>query len=295
MEGEKQALSEEIERMKGILAVERLENREKIEGVERERDDLQAKLDAQFDRIDALDERLTEAQEEAGEVYARNHELENNNERTKEDLAEATDRLAERDNHIQMLEADNNENTSARLVKLQSAINSTERQNRMLLDQIRQQSNELQALDSHRNVGGFPKPTKKLTNGSSSRVEDALRAVNLLNDEIYQTAATMSDQLEGIEKRFVIEDGSGRLATAEYLKSMLAPELLKILQDEAAYSSEEYNHFFIQVGLQGCLTASCMQIITSWYVPEWEYGNFLAALYERIRGTGIPLPSCAMF
>jgi hypothetical protein len=248
---------------------------------------LQAKLDAQFDRIDALEERLTEAQEEAGEVYARNHELEIDIERTKENLAEVTDRLAERDSHIQMLEMNNNnESPSARLVKLQSAINSTERQNRMLLDQIRQQSNELQALGTRPNTRGFPKPTKEITNGASSRVEGALRAVNLLNDEIYQTAAAMTDQLEGIAKRFVIEDDGGRLAMAEYLKSMLAPELLKILQDEAAYSSEEYNHFFIQVGLQGCLIASCMQTITSWYPLEWEYGNFLAALYERIRGTG---------
>ena len=283
MEREHQSLLEEIERMKGILAVERLETREQIESVEKERDDLQAKSEAQSDRIDGLEERLTEAQEEAGEVYARNHELESGIERSKEDLAEVIDQLAERDNHIQMLEM-NNETISARLVKLQSDINSTERQNRMLMDQIRQQSHELQTQANHP-TRKLSKPTKGFTNGASSRVEGAMRAVNLLNDEIYQTAAAMTDQLEGIAKRFVIEDDGGRFAMAEYLKSMLGSELLKILQAEAAYSSEEYNHFFIQVGLQGCLIASCMQIITSWYPTEWEYGNFLAALYERIRGT----------
>ena len=284
MEGEKQALSEEIERMKGILAVERLEARDQIESVEKERDDLQAKLEAQSDRIDELEERLTEAQEEAGEVYTRNHELESGIERSKEELAEVIDQLAERDTHIRVLEM-NNETMSARLVKLQNDTNSTERQNRMLLDQIREQSHELQTRGNH-STGEVSKPTKGLTNGASSRVEGALRVVSLLNDEIYQTAAAMTDQLEGIEKRFVIEDDGGRPAMAEYLKSMLGSELLKILQDEAAYSSEEYNHFFIQVGLQGCLIASCMQIITSWYPTEWEYGNFLATLYERIRGTG---------
>ena len=284
MEREHQALSEEIERMKGILAVERLETQEQIESVERERDDLQAKLEAQSDRIDGLEERLTEAQEEAGEVYARNHELESGIERSKEDLAEVVDQLAERDNHIQMLEM-NNETISARLVKLQSDINSTERQNRMLMDQIREQSHELQTRANHP-TREHSKPTKGITNGASSGVEGALRTVSLLNDEIYQTAATMADQLEGIAKRFVIEDDGGRFAMAEYLKSVLGSELLKILQAEAAYSSEEYNHFFIQVGLQGCLIASCMQIITSWYPTEWEYGNFLVALYERIRGTG---------
>ena len=284
MEREHQALSEEIERMKGILAVERLESREQIGSVEKERDDLQAKSEAQSDRIDGLEERLTEAQEEAGEVYARNHELESGIERSKEDLAEVIDRLAERDNHIQMLEM-NNENISARLVKLQNDINSTERQNRMLMDQIREQSHELQTQANHP-ARELSKPTKGITNGGSSRVEGALRAVSLLNDEVYQTAAAMTDQLEGIAKRFVIEDDGGRFAMVEYLKSMLGSELLKILQAEAAYSSEEYNHFFIQVGLQGCLIASCMQIITSWYPTEWEYGNFLAALYERIRGTG---------
>ena len=289
VEGEKQALVEEVERMKGILAVERLESREQIESVQMERDDLQAKVEAQIDQIDGLEERLTEAQEEAGEVYTRNHELESGIERSKEDLAEAIDRLAERDNHIQMLEM-NNETISARLVKLQSDINSTERQNRMLMDQIREQSHELQARGGNHTTRGSPKPTKGITNGTSSRVEGALRTVNLLNDEIYQTAAAMTDQLEGITKRFVIEDDGGRHAMAEYLKSMLGSELLKILQDEAAYSFEEYNHFFIQAGLQGCLIASCMQIITSWYPTEWEYGDFLVALYDRIRGTG--KPSC---
>jgi hypothetical protein len=284
MERKHQASSEEIERMKGILAVERLEAREQIESVEKERNDLQARSEAQSDRIDGLEERLTEAQEEAGEVYARNHELESGIERSKEDLAEVIDQLAERDTHIQMLEM-NNESMSARLVKLQNDINSTERQNRMLMDQIREQAHELQTRANHP-TRELSKPTKGITNGASSGVEGALRAVSLLNDEIYQTAAAMADQLEGIAKRFVIEDDGGRFAMAEYLKSMLGSELLKILQAEAAYSSEEYNHFFIQVGLQGCLIASCMQIITSWYPTEWEYGNFLVALYERIRGTG---------
>ncbi|PPQ91154.1 hypothetical protein CVT25_003059 [Psilocybe cyanescens] len=308
---EKDELIEEISRLKGIIGVERLDNREQLANFEREKAELHAQLVAQEENIIQLEirlaeeherigtqeiqlirleERVAEGQEEAEAVYTRSRELEARFQRYQEDIAEERSRVEEKESHIRMVEK-NNENLAAQLVHLQSNLNEAERQNRMFIDQLRRQSNELQASKS--GTGGSNVTRlgplilgRALANGPT-RIESAISTIKMLNEEIFQTAAAMTDQLEGIPKRFVVED-DGTSAKAEILKSMLGLELVRNLQEEAQYPPEEYNPLFVQIALQGCLTASCMRIITSWYPAEWEYGNFLVALYERIRGTGGP-------
>jgi hypothetical protein len=180
----------------------------------------------------------------------------------------------------------------------------------MLLEQVRQQSDQLQNrqyTDAYAGLGyiaantlsAFSNLTRGIRRGAATaRADPALRMLKQLNDEAFQLAATLTDQLEGVDKRFVSDDSpffSGsehhesngvRLAKAEYLKSTLGLELINRLAKDAAYPMRDINPFFVQVALQGCLVACCMRIITSWYPNEWEYGKFLEVLYNRIRGTG---------
>jgi len=124
-----------------------------------------------------------------------------------------------------------------------------------------------------------------------------LKTLINLNEEIYQVAATLTDKLEGTDKRFVIDDslpssasgrhqisGARRAKTECYLKSILGLELIQRLEIDAPRPMEDTNPFYLQTALQGCLTACCMRIITSWYPNEWEYGKLLETLYEKIRG-----------
>ncbi|KAH9485814.1 hypothetical protein JR316_0002729 [Psilocybe cubensis] len=310
---EKEELLEEIDRLKGIIGVERHDARQQLASFDRQKTELHAQLVAQEEnivqlemrlaeeqekarsqemQISRLEGRLVEGREEVGAVYTRTRDLELLCQRYQDEIAEERSRVAEKESHIRMVEK-NNENLASQLVHLQSNLNEAERQNRMFIDQLRRQSNELQASKNGSGLASSsvtrfaPLILGRALMSGPSRIESAISTIKMLNEEIFQTAAAMTDQLENIPKRFVVEDESAS-AKAEILKSMLGLELVRNLQEEAQIPSEEHNPLFVQTALQGCLTASCLRIITSWYPAEWEYGNFLYALYERIRGTGGP-------
>ena len=154
-----------------------------------------------------------------------------------------------------------------------------ERQNSMLMVQLKQQTDNLVARDTP----SIAKPVRRTT--GPAVVEQAVRTIKALNDEIYQIAASLTDCVDEIEKRFV--DGSdGTAATLETLKSLLGTEIYAVLEEQSCYEKDDYNPYILQTGFQTCLTACCMRIITSWYPAEPEYGKFLEAVYERIRGYG---------
>ncbi|KAJ3495594.1 hypothetical protein NLJ89_g10603 [Agrocybe chaxingu] len=188
---------------------------------------------------------------------------------------DSPDRIEDKTERIEELEIAA-KSMSSQLVQLRGQLNSSERHNDVLLAQIRQQADQLQNMQREQTRSNTYPPKS----GSG-----AVKALKLLNDEIYHAAASMTDLLEGINKRFVVGDADGTPARAEYLKSILGLELTKKLQDEAQYPIEETNPFYTQIALQGCLIASCMRIITSWYPTEWEFGDLLAVVYERVRGS----------
>lgn len=317
---ENQSLMEEVEHLKGTIDVQRQESRERIgaleneinglnsklveqqgyidsleeqlaqsredtETLETENEELNSRLAEQQDSIRRLEERLAE-EEETEDVEKRIRELETQVIRCEEDFAKAQNLVTEKENHIKMAEMNNN-NLSSQISLLQTNLTTTERENRMVMDQLRRQSNELQTLKSSSSQCK-PNVTRSIINGPrQARVENAITTIKLLNEEVFQTAAAITDQLEYIPKRFVTDDQGGS-SMAEVLKATLGLELVAKLAEEASYSSEAYNPFFLQMALQGSLIASCMRITTSWYPAEWEYANFLVVLYERIRGTGKP-------
>ncbi|KAF9561923.1 hypothetical protein CPC08DRAFT_411976 [Agrocybe pediades] len=318
-EVEKGELLDEVGRLKGIIGLERQEREERIEGLEREIDELRGRVSQQSatidqlqenlaysqeenrnldieneglnttlmehqDYISRLEEKLAEEEEEVKGVEGKIQELETQVIRCEQGFERARNLVTEKENHLKMVEMNNN-NLSSQLAHLRTNLAATERENRMAMDQLRRQSNELQkakgtAVQPNLNI------SRSIINGPrQARIENAITAVKLLNEEVFQTAAAITDQLEYVPKRFVADDHGGS-AKAEVLKATLGLELVTKLTKEASFSSETYNPFFLQMALQGCLIASCMRITTSWYPAEWEYANFLFVLYERIRGTG---------
>lgn len=286
----------ETDRLQGVISLERTQNQDRIAALSDQVAQLEGKIAEQDDRITQLEDTVSEGQEEAREVYAQNYELETQLLHYEERAAEAKSDDETKDIQIAMLE-NNNAHVAAQLVDVQNSLTAMERQNRMLIDQLRQQSSEMSAAK------GLRRPPAALTTGrltgvaGSNRLDSAVRVIKMLNDEIYQTAASMTDQLEnistGISARFVAGD-ERRTALAANLKSVLGTELVRSLARGASALSADDSTFLIQVqtALQGCLIASCMRIITSWYPTEWEYGTFLVAMFERIRGSGnVPLPA----
>jgi hypothetical protein len=168
----------------------------------------------------------------------------------------------------------------ARLIALVHTLRTNakinERQNSMLMVQLKQQSDNLMAR-------GIPKSVRRST--GPVVVEQAVRTIKALNDEIYQIAASLTDCVDEIEKRFV-DESDGTAAALETLKSLLGTEIYAELDEQSCYEKDNYNPYILQIGFQACLTACCMRIITSWYPAEPEYGKFLEAVYERIRGYG---------
>ena len=175
----------------------------------------------------------------------------------------------------------------ARLIALVHTLRTNakinERQNSMLMVQLKQQSDNLVTWD----IPSITKSVRRTT--GPTVVEQAVRTVKALNEEIYQIAASLTDCVDEIEKRFV-DESDGTAAALETLKSLLGTEIYAELDEQSCYEKDDYNPYILQTGFQACLTACCMRIITSWYPAEPEYGKFLEAVYERIRGYGeLPL------
>ncbi|KAF9476871.1 hypothetical protein BDN70DRAFT_147295 [Pholiota conissans] len=289
--------AEETRRLQKTLELERTEHEDETAELREQNRQSTNKLDAQDDRIRRLERKVDEAQEEAGEAYAHNRDLEQQLAQRAENVEDSTIDAEEKEELIMRLES-GQEYMAAQLIHLQNTLNATERENRMLVDQLRQQASEANAgrgLNRPPPATGTRGYTDKssISGVSMTRIDGAVRVIKLLNDEIYQTAASMTEQLESMAMRFVAAAGEAgghhhRRALAANLKSLLGTELVTALALGASTTDDDNNSFFIrlQTALQGCLIASCTRIITSWYPIEWEYGSFLMALYERIRGTG---------
>lgn len=155
-----------------------------------------------------------------------------------------------------------------------------ERRNRMLMDQVRRQSEQLRqkTLPRQELVASHPEPSTK--GDTSSGIAGM---VNRLNSEIFQVAAHMADSLDftspstmnAQEIRVVVERASVTIGRP----------LALVLQATSAQPGVEFNSLPVQIGLQACLISCCAKIATSWCPSHWDYGDFLAAIYLRIVGS----------
>ena len=228
---------------------------------------------------DNMQDELDNTIEDLSKSRSRVAELESANELQAKKLLEQDAILTSHNDAIAVLKGQ-----KARLITLVHTFRTNakinERQNSMLMVQLKQQSDNLVARDIPSSIA---KSVRRTT--GPTVVEQAVRTIKTLNEEIYQIAASLTDCVDEIEKRFV-DESDGTAAALETLKSLLGTEIYAELDEQSRYEKDDYNPYILQTGFQACLTACCMHIITSWYPAEPEYGKFLEAVYERIRGYG---------
>ncbi|KAF9465193.1 hypothetical protein BDZ94DRAFT_1254765 [Collybia nuda] len=164
-----------------------------------------------------------------------------------------------------------------------SQLEVLERQNRMLQDQLRHQSRELQNTMSQ----SLPRPIQALQNLEPSGKEDVLGGVvgllDTLNSEIFQAAAFMADSLSYASSSTL---SAQKIKEAvERSSQTIGRPMVLILRSRLAQTNAEFDPLPIQIALQACLIDSCMRIISSWYPGHWEYGDFLSTIYSRIQDT----------
>jgi DNA repair exonuclease SbcCD ATPase subunit len=229
---------------------------------------------------DDMQEELDTTLEDLSESKARVAELESASEVQAKKLLEQDATLASHSDTITVLKGQK-ANLISQVHTLRTNAKVNERQNSMLMVQLKQQSDDLVAWKGA--IPNIAKPVRRTV--GPTLVEQAVRTIKALNDEIYQTAASLTDCVDEIEKRFV-DEPDDTAAALETLKSLLGTEIYTELDEESCMVKDDYNPFVLQTGFQACLAACCMRIITSWYPAEPEYGKFLEALYERIRGLG---------
>ena len=231
-------------------------------------------LAKQDDMQDELDSMIADLSKSRSRVA----ELESANELQEKKLLEQDATSTSHNDTIVVLKGQ-----KARLITLVHTLRTnakiSERQNSMLMVQLKQQSDNLGARDAF----SVAKSVRRTT--GPAVVEQAVRTIKALNDEIYQIAASLTDCVDEIEKRFV-DEPDGTAAALETLKSLIGTEIYAELEEQSSYEKDDYNPYILQTGFQACLTACCMRIITSWYPAEPEYGKFLEAVYEGIRGYG---------
>ena len=223
--------------------------------------ELLAKQDDMQEELDTMIEDLSKSR-------ARVAELESANESQAKKLLEQEAISALHNDAIAVLKGQK-ANLISQVHTLRTNVKVNERQNSMLMVQLKQQSDDLVAWKG--TLPSFAKSVRRTT--GPTPVEQAVRAIKALNDEIYQTAASLTDCVDEIEKRFV-DESDGTAATLETLKSLLGTEIYTELDKESCFMKDDYNPFILQTGFQACLTACCMRIITSWDPAEPEYGQF---------------------
>ena len=278
-------LKEEKERIRQLAAREKQESLDELRRLneemwqaaeelkEREREKILKKQESIQGELAIVTGNLSKSQ-------TRVLELKSTNASQAQKISEQDATLASNNDTIAALK-EQKANLIAQVDALRTSVKVNERQNSMLMVQLRQQSDD---LASRQETTHSPKSSARPTT-RSTLVERAVRTIKALNDEIYQTAASLTDCVEEIEKRFV-EESDGTATRLETLKSLLGTEIYTELENSSRVTKDEYNPFILQTGFQVCLTACCMRIITSWCPTEPEYGKFLEAVYERIRGLG---------
>ncbi|KAF8805130.1 hypothetical protein BYT27DRAFT_7213105 [Phlegmacium glaucopus] len=285
LKGEKERIQQEAKREKQesldeVRAVRLLNEvlaAERQDAKDAETIALMAKQDDIQVKFDAMTEDLSKSQERAAE-------LESANELQAKKILEQDTTLASHSEVIAGLRGQKAD-LITQVHTLRANATVKERQNSMLMIQLRQQSDDIVAWKGTTSSVAIIKPVRRTT--GPTLVAQAVRTIKALNEEIYQTAASLTDCVDEIEKRFVEQpDDMAAALELESLKSLLGTEIYNELEDQSCMMKDEYNPFVLQTGFQACLIACCMRIITSWYPAEPEYGKFLEAVHERIRVLG---------
>ena len=158
----------------------------------------------------------------------------------------------------------------------------------MLKDQLQSHLDELQSrrADDRQRSSYAANSITRLKHTSVIR-DDAVRIVALLNSEIFQAAASLSDKNFGDRSATVEGHNLVTEALRVKVKEYLGEEMVTVLESAWLHrDGQEFDPWPLQIAFQVCLAYCCNRIATSWYPCHWEYDAFLETLYSRIQGVG---------
>ncbi|TFK20845.1 hypothetical protein FA15DRAFT_759113 [Coprinopsis marcescibilis] len=158
-------------------------------------------------------------------------------------------------------------------------VEETERRNRMLADQLKRQTMEIK----------FTRPAEQRffmrRAAKDEPLDDAVRILKNLNSEIFQVAAEFADGVE--DETSVDVDGVVDVEPLmQKLSGGISKDLVRALRVGYTEPDQESNPLLLQVAVQGCLVFCCNKFINSWYPFQWEHGDLLQILYNRMLETG---------
>ncbi|TFK45169.1 hypothetical protein BDQ12DRAFT_718262 [Crucibulum laeve] len=212
----------------------------------------------------------------------------------RDDMLHASEGQKVKEDEVMKLET-NRAEVKKQLLQLHERFHSTERQNRMLEDQMRRQVDDLQmakvaSLSTPKLPGAFP-----VTSNGRADVpikESLVAPMNALNAEIFQTAAYMADTLEseasGAEEKKDPTSREPDEAVIARVNEAVGSQLIQLLKSMSSQPTADFDPLPVQIALQACFNHCCTRIIASWYPGHWEYSDFLATLYSRILGSENP-------
>ena len=322
LEEDKEALVAELRSLKGnhdLLTQEKAKQDEELRLVHEEKEDLAAELqalraenDELRDEVEAekqtraaLEEEkaglMTDIRELQAEIDSKDEELESKSTRVSDlewesaemreqwaQLREDLLRTSRSHEEARNSEAEKTAKLSNQMRRLHDGFGSKERQNRMLKDQLQSHLDELQSrrTDDRQRSSHAVNSTTRLKHMSVIR-DDAVRIVALLNSEIFQAAASLSDKNFGDRSATVEGHNLETEALRVKVKEYLGDELVTVLESASLHKDgQEFDPWPLQIAFQVCLAYCCNRIATSWYPCHWEYDAFLETLYSRIQGVG---------
>ncbi|EDR06453.1 uncharacterized protein LACBIDRAFT_300148 [Laccaria bicolor S238N-H82] len=275
LRAESDELRDEVEAEKQTRAA--LE--EEKAGLMTELRELQAEIDTKDEELEVKSTRVSDLEGESTDMKAQLAQL-------REDLLHTSRRHVEARNS----EAEKTAELTNQMRRLHDRFGSTERQNRMLKDQLHSHLDELQSrrTDDRQRSSVAVNSTTRLKHMSVIR-DDAVRIVALLNSEIFQAAASLSDKNFGDRSATIEGHNLETEALQVKVKEYLGDELVTVLESVSLHrDGQGFDPWSLQIAFQVCLAYCCNRIITSWYPCHWEYDAFLETLYSKIQGVEEP-------
>lgn len=117
-----------------------------------------------------------------------------------------------------------------------------------------------------------------LSTADKTSFTDVRRAVERLNAEVFQLAATLADSFTFSSAR----ETQGKIQAGHRLKEVLGPRMLGLLK---AVKHDE-DPYCVQLALQACLASHAARLSTQWSASDQKEINFMQSVYEKIRESG---------
>jgi hypothetical protein len=121
-----------------------------------------------------------------------------------------------------------------------------------------------------------------LTKADSLSISEVIDKVNILNEEIFQAAASLGETLMHVKRELPEEEIQRHF---EQACRLIGEPMVKFLLDQAQRSDPEVNMLIVQASLSIFLVGFCISKLDSWHPSEKDIDGFLGTLYNEIKAS----------